>query len=228
MGTGVPSWGPSTRLIARRFRPMIGSVLRRSAIPTILFLASCSVGSVLNNNSGDGGGGGSGDGGSPGTGSNCPALQDVSSYTGHHPSNGTAGDPNATVIQPHEGCMGQSGCHNGALSPESQSDIWIYGGEAFQDTAGTTPYAGGTILLGTADGTQFTQLTIAQNGFFYLPMTSPFPAPGGSEAVDAWICVGTNKVEMSSTIVAGDGNCTTSACHGPGAPDGFINLQPAN
>ena len=122
--------------------------------------------------------------------------------------------------------MGASGCHNGAQSP-TPGDTWFYGGELFSDIAGTTPYPGATILLGLADNSQFIQLTVQQNGFFYLPSTGGFPQPG-TQAVNAWMCVGTNKQPMTTMLFAGNGNCQSSACHGTGNTEGPLYLVPVN
>jgi hypothetical protein len=202
----------------------LGQMFRISVIVSMSLLAACDVGSVLAQIGGDGGGSGD-DGG----GSDCPALVSPEPDNGNHVANGAPGaGSNATVLTPHEGCMGQAGCHNGALSPGA-GGAYDYGGEAFQDGLGTIPYAGATILLGTVSPApaQYQKLQVAQNGFFYLASGTGFPSPD-TQPIQAWICVGTNKVEMTGTLGAGNGNCTTSVCHGPTpAPDGFIYTAPA-
>jgi len=204
----------------------LGHMTRIIAIATICLMAACDVGSVLaHEGSGDDGSGT--DGGSTVSGSDCDPLVTPETQTGHHAANGMPGDAGATAITPHEGCMGQAGCHNVALSP-TPGDIWDYGGEAFQDSAGTIPYAGATILLGTVSASPiYVKLEVNQNGFFYLPNGTSFPTPG-TMPVQTWMCVGATKVEMSGTIAAGGGNCSSgAACHGATADTGgFVFMAP--
>jgi hypothetical protein len=209
------------------------------------FGVACDVGSVLAQ---EGGGDGGGSGGSGGTGSDCPAVV-TPPPTGHHPYNGAPGDVGETPLttitaaQVQLGCMGAAGCHNGSNAPTSAVDVWDYGGVAYQDLAGTTPYAGATILLGTepSSGTpQYTQMTVGANGFFYHEVgIDTFPSPVAGMFINSWICVGTNKVIMSQSLatistqntgeMTTDGNCNGgTACHGVAGSTGgeYIYLTP--
>ncbi len=212
--------------------PMITlGMLRSILIGSLCIGAACDVGSVLAQvGGGDGGGGGDGAGEAA-----CPALN-PSPISGHHAANNVAGDAGATAITPHEGCLGQTGCHNAALDP-TPGYTWLYGGEAYQDLAGTTPYAGATVLLSIAGSPPMTaMLPVSPNGFFWLPMASAagFPAPSASQSVTAALCVGTNKLAMSTSLAAvqagtgTDGNCNGLACHGGSAANtgGYIALTP--
>jgi hypothetical protein len=212
----------------------LGQMFRISVIASLWLMASCDVGSVLANIGGDGGGG---DAGPIGGGSDCPTVT-APSDTGHHAANGLPGDATGTVtvITPHEGCMGQAGCH--AIGTAGADGPYDYGGEAFKDTAGTIPYAGATILLNTTGSNiQYQQLTVAQNGFFYLASGTGFPAPSAAMAITATLCDGTGKTIMSTSLtnvegVAPDGNCNGgTACHGAPLPTdagAFIFLTPAS
>jgi hypothetical protein len=209
-------------------------MLRSLVIASLCIGPACDVGSVLpQEGQTDGGGGGSGS--NPGGGGDageaaCPAIN-TNPGTGHHAANGAAGDAGATVISAHEGCLGQAGCHNANETP-APGDIWVYGGEAFQDSAGTIPYAGATIML-TVPGNSMppATLTVAENGFFYMPMES-FPVPSATQSISVAICVGTNKTSMSTSLAAvqagsgTDGNCNGVACHGPGQAGAYIYLTP--
>jgi hypothetical protein len=209
------------------------------------FGVACDVGSVLAQE----GGGDGGSAGSGGTGSDCPAVV-TPAPSGHHPYNGGSGDAGATVITATQiagGCMGAGGCHNGNAivgGIPANSDIWDYGGVAYKDLAGTMPYAGATILLGTETATpQYTQMTIGENGFFYHQVgidTFPSPTSMISGYINAWICDGTTKTEMSQSLgtmstqntgeMTTDGNCNGgTACHGVAGSTGgeFIYLTPS-
>jgi hypothetical protein len=115
---------------------------------------------------------------------------------------------------------------------------------AYQDLAGTTPYAGATILLGTeptSGSPQYVQLTVGANGFFYHEVgIDTFPSPATSTFINSWICDGTTKTEMSQSLgtmstqntgaMATDGNCNGgTACHGVAGSTGgeFIYLTPS-
>jgi hypothetical protein len=210
------------------------------------FGVACDVGSVLAQE----GGGDGGSAGSGGTGSDCPAPNTATAPTGHHPYNGAPGDVGETPLtvitadQLALGCMGAAGCHNGSNAPTQLSDVWDYGGVAYKDLAGTMPYAGATILLGTETATpQYTQMVVGANGFFYHEAgidTFPSPTSMISGYINAWICDGTTKTEMSQSLgtmstqntseTTTDGNCNGgTACHGVAGSTGgeFIYLTPS-
>jgi hypothetical protein len=214
--------------------PMITLGMFRSIlIGSLCIGAACDVGSVLAQQTTDGGNpAGSGDGGTAEAA--CPALNPTPA-TGHHAANGAAGDAGATIITAHEGCLGQAGCHNQNLTP-TPGYIWSYGGEAYQDLAGTTPYAGATVMLSIAGSPPTTiMMPVSANGFFWLPTgMGGFPAPSATQTVSAVLCVGTNKLNMSTPLAAvqagsgTDGNCNGLACHGGSAANtgGYIALAP--
>jgi hypothetical protein len=211
------------------------------------FGAACDVGSVLaQEGGGDGGGSGSG-----GTGSDCPAPT-ATPPTGHHAYNGAPGDTGETVTpvtaaQLALGCMGTGGCHNGSAvvgGIPTPDDVWDYAGVAYKDIAGTMPYAGATILLGTEapNPIMYVQMTVGANGFFYHTAgIDGFPDPATSTFINSWICDGTMKTEMSQSLGAmstqntsemtNDGNCNGgTACHGVAGSTGgeFIYLTPSS
>jgi hypothetical protein len=206
-------------------------MLRSVVTAAMVFAAACDVGSVLaHEGSGGADGGGSGSGSDPEA---CPAVTSPEIQTGHHAANGQTGDAGiVTAITPHEGCLGQAGCHNAALTP-AVGDIWDYGGEAFQDAAGTIPFAGAHIML-TIGGSppQTAVMEVMKNGFFYLPHGGGFPTPSATQPVSVAICVGTTKTQMSTSLAAvqtgsgTDGNCNGVACHGPGQAGLFIFMPP--
>lgn len=211
----------------------LGQMFRISVIVSMSLLAACDVGSVLANIGGDGGGGG-GDGLAANA---CPPAV-ANGDSGHHAANGMPGDAVATAITPHEGCMGQAGCHNINETPGA-SGPYDYGGEAYKDAAGTIPYAGATILLSTiGSNPQYQKLTVAQNGFFYLASGTGFPAPSATMSISATLCDGTGKSVMTQSLAVvqdptgktADGNCNGgTACHGATADLGaFIFLTPAS
>jgi hypothetical protein len=196
---------------------------------TLCLGTACDVGSVLAHEGGAdaGSGGGGGDGGGAAT---CPAVVSPETQTGHHTANGATGDAGATVITAHEGCLGQTGCHNAALDP-TPGDIWTYGGEAFQDAAGTIPYAGAHIMLTAAgDPPMSVTMEVMANGFFYTNGT--FPAPSATTPITVAICTPGSKTAMATSLAAvqagtgTDGNCNGAACHGPGQAGAYIYLTP--
>jgi hypothetical protein len=197
-------------------------MLRSLVIASLCIGPACDVGSVLPQEGQTDGGGGSGS--NPGGGGGdagadaCPALN-TNPGDGHHTANGVNGDAGATILSQHEGCLGQAGCHNANLTP-APGDVWVYGGEAFQDAAGTIPYAGATIMLTAAGSPPVTAtMTVMNNGFFYMPQGGTFPVPSATQSVSVAICVGTNKTSMSTSLAAvqagsgTDGNCMGAACH---------------
>jgi hypothetical protein len=205
-------------------------MLRRLVLGSLTLAAGCDVGSVLAHQGGSDGGG-SGSGGCPTSASNQANVQ-----SGHHPANGQPGDgtTGVTSVLSHEGCF-DSGCHNANLMPKAPSgDYWSYGGEVFKDTGGTMPYAGATVMLSTTGASPMTtQLTVAQNGFFWMPPGTGFPAPSATQSITVTVCDGTDMVVMSQSLAnvqgsttTDDGNCTASACHGTGASNGFVYLTP--
>lgn len=209
-------------------------MLRRVVTAAMVLAGACDVGSVLAHEGGggtDGGGGGGGDGGADANA--CPALVSPEIQTGHHAANNQVGDPPpVTAVSEHEGCLGQAGCHN-ATAPGQPDDIWDYGGEAFQDAAGTIPFAGAHIMLSVPGNTVppvFMEVT--KNGFFYLPHGSGFPTPSATQPITVSICVGTTKLGMSTSLAAvqagsgTDGNCNGTACHGPGQAGAYIFMAP--
>jgi hypothetical protein len=227
---------------------MIKLGMSRSAVFFVMALGAsgvaCDVGSDLAQEGGGDGGGGSG-----GTGSDCPAPT-ATPPTGHHPYNGAPGDVGETPLttitadQVALGCMGAAGCHNGSNAPTSAVDVWDYGGVAYKDVAGTMPYAGATILLGTepTSGTpMYTQMTVGANGFFYHEAgIDGFPDPATTTFINSWICDGTTKTQMSQSLgtmssqntseTTNDGNCNGgTACHGVTGSTGgeFIFLTPS-
>ena len=211
--------------------PMITlGMLRSFLIGSLCIGAACDVGSVLAQQGPDGGNpAGSGDGGTAEAA--CPALNPTPP-SGHHGANNVAADAGATEINPHEGCLGQAGCHNVNLTP-NPSYIWDYGGEAYQDLQGITPYAGATVMLSTVGPNPMTvMLPVAPNGFFWLQSGSTFPKPSATVSINATLCVGTNKLPMSTSLAAvqagsgTDGNCNAVGCHGNGTTGGYIALTP--
>jgi hypothetical protein len=209
-------------------------MLRSILIASVCIGSACDVGSVLPQAAQTDGGGGGGDGGAGGDAAGeaaCPALN-PSPGDGHHTANGVNGDAGATLITAHEGCLGQAGCHNANLTP-APGYVWVYGGEAFQDAAGTIPYAGATIMLTVAGSPpQTTTLNVMNNGFFYMPQGGNFPVPSATTQVSVAICVGTNKTSMATSLAAvqagsgTDGNCNGALCHGPGQTGAYVYLTP--
>jgi len=209
-------------------------MLRSVLTAAMVFAAACDVGSVLAHEGGTGPDGGGGGGGDSGADPNaCPAVVSPEIQTGHHAANGQVGDPGTvTAITPQEGCLGQAGCHNANLSP-AVGDIWDYGGEAFQDAAGTIPFAGAHIMLSTVGANpQVAFMEVMKNGFFYLPHGGNFPTPSTTNPINVSICVGTTKISMATPLTnvqAGsgtDGNCNGTACHGPGQTGAYVFMAP--
>jgi len=205
-------------------------MLRSLVTATITLAAACDVGSVLAHEGGgtDGGGSGSGSGMM-----DCPAVVSPELQTGHHAvtygANIFNGDPGATPMgSAYEGCMGQAGCHS-STSPGNVVDVWDYGGQAFKDSAGTTPAAGAHIILTAAGSPPMVQyMEVMQNGFFYMPAGTGFPKPSATQPITAAICMPGQKTAMATSLAAvqagsgTDGNCSGTACHGPGQAGAYI------
>jgi hypothetical protein len=198
-------------------------MLRSLLIASLCVGTACDVGSVLpqqasQTDAGGGSGSNPGGGGDAGGEAACPDLN-PSPGDGHHTANNVNGDPGATEVVAHEGCLGQAGCHNANLPPAT-GGAWVYGGEAFKDAQGTQPYAGATIMLSVPGSPPMTTtLNVMNNGFFYMPQGGNFPVPSATTQVTVAICVGTNKTSMATSLAAvqagsgTDGNCLGGACH---------------
>jgi hypothetical protein len=202
-------------------------MLRSLVTATITLAAACDVGSVLAHEGGGTDGGGSGSGSGSGM-MDCLAVVSPELQTGHHAANGKTGDAGATAVSAHEGCMGQAGCHS-TTAPGNVVDIWDYGGEAFTDSAGTTPAAGAHIILTAAGSPPMVQyMEVMQNGFFYMPAGTGFPKPSATQPITAAICMPGQKTAMATSLAAvqagsgTDGNCSGTACHGPGQAGAYI------
>lgn len=213
-------------------------MLRKVVLAAITLASACDVGSVLAHEGGGGGPDGGGGGGDSGGSAEdvCPAIVSPELQTGHHAANNQVGDAGTvTAITPHEGCLGQAGCHNADLTP-AIGDIWDYGGEAFQDAAGTIPFAGAHIKLTAAGSPPMVRyMEVMKNGFFYMPTGSGFPKPSASQPISVAICTGsgaTQSTSMSTSLAAvqagsgTDGNCNGAACHGPGQTGLYIFMAP--
>jgi hypothetical protein len=132
---------------------------------------------------------------STGGGSNCRAPVTTNIGDGHH----NAG----------QDCMNSCHAHGFTLA-----------GTLYSSSAGTSPIAGGTIVVTDAQGHTFDVVSQA-NGNFYTTQPVAFPV-----TVMASDCPSTTA--MASSVSAGAGGtsagCNANGCHQPGGGQGPIHL----
>jgi hypothetical protein len=171
--------------------------MSRIAVIVTVLLAGCDVGSVLthNQNNPDGNNGGGDSGGS--NGSNCQNLVSPPPVD-HH---------NAGM-----GCMTAAGCHNAGLGLGAAAPEYSFGGTVYRDAAGTTPYAGATILV-TANGVTKKLIAGDQGNFQITPIL--FAAPTNQATANAQASACPAQTPMVGALVGGGGNCNGGGtCHG--------------
>jgi hypothetical protein len=171
-----------------------GAMSRIVVIASVL-LVGCDVGSVLSHNGGPDGGGGGDSGGSGG--SNCQTLVSPPP-TDHH---------NAGM-----GCMTAAGCHNAGLGLGAGAPEYSFAGTVYRDAAGTTPYAGATILV-TAGGMTKKLIAGDQGNFQITPILLAAPTNTATANTKGSACP--SETAMSGALVGGGGNCNGGGtCHG--------------
>lgn len=157
----------------------------RIAVISSLLLAACEVGEI----SGvipDGGGGGD-----SGSGSDCEPIAAAP----------PAGNHNAGM-----GCRTAAACHNAQLGlggPE-----FSVAGTLYMDTAGTMPYAGGTVIV-TIGGMTRKAIAADNGNFWFDPLLLPAPSATMTGTTSASACP--NTAVMVGALVGGGGDCNN--CH---------------
>ena len=104
-------------------------------------------------------------------------------------------------------------CHNGQQQ-DLGANIYTLGGTVFQDTAGTIPKVGATVIVIDGDGT-VVKLPTQQNGNFYTSaaLTPPY------NTIVSQCGAEIENVPMIANFVDGDCN----SCHsGPATAPGFV------
>ena len=175
---------------------------RIAVIVSLALAVGCDVGSVVANNQGGPDSGAGSDTGSN-EGSDCEAVATANAPDGHH---------NAGLS-----CM-TAGCHlignAGAGAPE-----YSYAGTLYKDTAGTIPYAGGTVIV-SIGGMTYKMVAAATDdsattgtpgiGNFFIPKVLATPPTGAmTGTTKASACPTT--LPMATPLIDNGGNCNN--CH---------------
>ena len=98
-----------------------------------------------------------------------------------------------------------SDCHDGNTA---NVPLWTLSGTMFLDLAGTTPLAGGTLIVTDANAQEI-KLTTASNGNFYTGDAIAFPVQ-----VKASRCP--NSLSMNMAITTAEAGCNQGGCHAAG------------